>query len=133
MNIFCDDCVLPQDHVLVKSCTFMLEALKCIGFDIDFVKDIPLGLEKAGFTNVYRKIFNVPVGSWPENKKERYFGLMAREVLGELPELLASKLFKHLDLPQSEVDAIVSGAEDAYAHTEHRIFVKCGVVYAQKP
>ena len=133
MTIFCEDCTVPQDNPLVKVCTLTVEALKLLGFDSDFVYRIPHELEGAGFTNVQRKILKIPVGSWPEDKKDRYFGLMAREVLDELPHVIASKLAQNLDLPQSDVNALVSEAESAYARPEHHIYMECAVVYAQKP
>ncbi|RYP16832.1 hypothetical protein DL765_004853 [Monosporascus sp. GIB2] len=133
LNLSCDDDALPPDYVLPQIPQLTKESLKSLDFDVDFVDRLPLELERAGFINVRREVFKVPVGAWPRNEKMRYFGLMAREVLVELLRPLASKPFQSLGIPQSDLNAIVSEAEDAFDHIDHHIYVEFGIVYAQKP
>lgn len=133
LNLCCDDDTMPQDYVLSKIPNLTIQALKSLDFDADFVNRVPRELESAGFINIRREIFKVPVGAWPRNEKMRYFGLMAREVLVELLRPLASRPFQSLGLSQSDLNAMISEAEDALEHIDYHIYVEFGIVYAQKP
>lgn len=133
LNLRCDDDTMPQDYVLPKIPELTIQSLKSLDFDADFVNRVPLELENAGFINVRREIFKVPVGTWPRSEKMRYFGLMAREVLVELLKPLASKPFQSLGISQSDLNAMISEAEDAFDHLDYHIYVEFGIVYAQKP
>lgn len=127
------DGILGPDDALGRMSQLTKQSLKCLDFDTDLVERLPLDLEKAGFTNVHHKIFRVPVGTWPRSEKMRYFGLMAREVLVELLRPLGSKPFQALGIPQSDINAIVSEAEDAFYNLDRRIYSQFSIVYAQKP
>ena len=133
LQMCCDDCTLPEEQVLVHLHTLLFQSLRLLDFDPDFIHRLPLELERAGFTNVQRKIHKVPVGSWPGSKKERYFGLVAREVLVGLLKPLSVRPIQYLGLPQSDLNVMVSEAEDTFANTEHHLYINFGVTYAQKP
>ncbi|RYP62591.1 hypothetical protein DL771_009670 [Monosporascus sp. 5C6A] len=133
LNLSCDDDTLPPDYILPQIPQLTKESLRSLDFDVDFVDRLPLELERAGFINIRREVFKVPVGPWPRNEKMRYFGLMAREVLVELLRPLASKPFQSLGIPQSDLNAIISEAEDAFDHIDYHIYVEFAIVYAQKP
>ncbi len=133
LHLRCDDWNMPSDYVLPQIAALTLQSLKSLDFDADFVDRLPLELERAGFINIRCQTFKVPVGSWPRNEKMRYFGVMTREILVELLRPLASKPFQSLGIPQSDLNAIISEAEDALDHIDHRLYVEFGVVYAQKP
>lgn len=132
-NLRCDDETMPQDYVLPQIPKLTIQSLKSLDFDADFVDRVPLDLERAGFVNVRREIYKVPVGAWPRSEKMRYFGLMAREVLLELLRPLASKPFLSLNISQSDLNAMISEAEYALDHIDQHIYVEFGIVYAQKP
>lgn len=68
-RLYSEDGTLKPDNNLLKLMTGLIDACAKIGISGDFTPQIKGEVEKAGFVNVEEKIFKVPVGTWPKDKR----------------------------------------------------------------
>lgn len=68
-RLYSEDGTLDPENNVLKLMNGLIDACGRIGIPGDFAPRIKGELEKAGFVNVQEKIFKVPVGPWPKDKR----------------------------------------------------------------
>jgi hypothetical protein len=70
-------------------------------------------MEEAGFVDVRRHVFKVPVGTWPLDRTLRLVGLYMRTVTGDFLGAAASRPFRKLGMADGEIEAFVDEVRKA--------------------
>lgn len=90
-------------------------------------------LEEAGFVNIQKKVFKVPVGIWPLDKTLRLVGLYMKTVTGDLLGAVGAKPLQALGMSDAEIQVFLAtvrkALEDDKVHAYGRFYVWSG----QKP
>ncbi|KAL1983236.1 hypothetical protein VTN96DRAFT_334 [Rasamsonia emersonii] len=133
-RLYSEDGTLKADNNLLKLMTGLIDACAKIGISGDFTPQIKGEVEKAGFVNVEEKIFKVPVGTWPKDKRLKEIGAFTALQFIEGVEGLTAALFSEI-LGWSKGEIVVFNAkvkEDCKRRDVHCMH-EIRVVIGQKP
>jgi hypothetical protein len=106
------------------------EAMAIFGTEIRIAPRVGQLMEEAGFVNVRKKVFKVPVGTWPLDKTLRLVGLYMRTVTGDFLGAAASKPFQKLGMSEAEIEVFLASVRKAltseHVHCYGRYYVWSG-------
>lgn len=129
----CDDGTMRENDAFKTVCHLALEAYRELGFNTTSTKKFRSLLETAGFTNVTRKKFKVPIGPWAAEESSERLGLQQKEAMLDFIGTLAARPFRALGLSTQEAELKLLSARQALNdQTVHRYLVYY-FYYAQKP
>jgi hypothetical protein len=66
--------VLPENHIIRQWCELVVEGGRRSGKILDLAGKMGTMLKRAGFVNVEEKVFKVPHGPWPKDRKMKMVG-----------------------------------------------------------
>ncbi|OAQ59031.1 UMTA methyltransferase family protein [Pochonia chlamydosporia 170] len=94
------------------------------------MQDLESRLSEAGFKQIQRRDFWLPVGDWPDNERDRNIGLAVKDYLWEgLEAITAVPLRGHLQLSKEETELLCAGARKDLID---KLLVRYECVIAQK-
>ncbi|EFX03220.1 hypothetical protein CMQ_3149 [Grosmannia clavigera kw1407] len=132
-DVLCDDGTMPPDWPLKQMFGKLSVAMHNLGKDIQIAPQVGQLVEEAGFVNLTRKVYKVPVGIWPANRTLRLVGMYMRQVTEDFLDAVAAKPFRTLGMTEEEISAFMSSVLEAlYDRSVHSY--NCYYIWvAQKP
>ncbi|KAF9869852.1 hypothetical protein CkaCkLH20_12651 [Colletotrichum karsti] len=112
-NVGCDDGTMPDDWPLIQFWAQLHEAMLMLNVDIRIAPRIGDLMEKAGFVNVKRTAYKVPVGAWPKNRTLNLVGDYMRTIMEDLLGAAASKPLLKLGLGATEIEIFLASVRSA--------------------
>jgi hypothetical protein len=69
---------LPAESQIMELYNVLAEFGTKVGIDLAVAQKFKIMMEKAGFEDVTEKIFDLPLGDWPEDRRLKEVGLFQR-------------------------------------------------------
>ncbi|KAJ3961231.1 hypothetical protein N0V92_002116 [Colletotrichum tropicale] len=132
-NVACDDGTMPDDWYLLQFWEKIRQAMSKLNIDIQVGPRIGKIMEEAGFVNVQKKSYKVPVGTWPKDKTLRLVGMYMRTVTEDFLGAAASKPLAALGMERTEIEVFLALVRKAIRDPEVHAY---GTYYSwtgQKP
>lgn len=132
-NVACDDGTMPDGWYLLQFWEEIRQAMSKINIDIQVGPRIGKIMEEAGFINVQKKSYKVPVGTWPKDKTLRLVGMYMRTVTEDFLGAAASKPLAALGIERTEIEVFLALVRKAIRDPEVHAY---GTYYSwtgQKP
>ncbi|EEH20462.2 hypothetical protein PABG_02721 [Paracoccidioides brasiliensis Pb03] len=130
----CDDGSLPADYILAKWLQLMEEGLARFNVDLLSPTKHPGYIRDAGFTNINERIFKVPIGTWPRDKKLKKIGRYNRCVINGGLQGMSMKTFTGaLGWTLQEMEVFNVGVRKSVEDSSIHSYLPFHVVFAQKP
>jgi SAM-dependent methyltransferase len=128
------DGTLKDDNAIVKMMAGLMDACDKIGRNVNPAPSFEGWAEEAGFENVVKQVFKLPVGTWAKDKRLKECGLYAQQNFLEGVQGFTAQLFTGLlGWTTEEVESLNAGVRAAARDiTVHALF-NVVVVTAQKP
>ncbi|TLD27320.1 hypothetical protein PspLS_04783 [Pyricularia sp. CBS 133598] len=136
-KVSCDDGSMPDDFPLIELYDLIERLLaQHSGFQIFVAEQLPRELERLGYVNIQRRVFNIPVGTWAMSRRLSRAGYLFRVVVAELVPVLAAKA-EQIGIPSEEVEGlscrVLESMHTADQPTSVHAYVPFHFVWAQKP
>ncbi|TLS28677.1 hypothetical protein PpBr36_01065 [Pyricularia pennisetigena] len=135
-KVSCDDGSMPDDFPLIELYDLIERLLaRHSGFQIYVAEQLPHELERLGYVNIQRRVFNIPVGTWAMSRRLSRAGYLFRVVVAELVPVLAAKA-EQMGIPCEEVEGLscrVLDSMHADQPTNVHAYVPFHFIWAQKP
>ncbi|KAI8246877.1 Secondary metabolism regulator LAE1 [Colletotrichum sp. SAR 10_96] len=112
-NVNCDDGTMPDDWALIKFWALLHEAMLKLNVDIRVAPQIGELMEQAGFVNVRKTAYKVPIGTWPRNNILNLVGEYMRTIMEDLLGAAASKPLKTLGMTDTEIQVFLVSVRSA--------------------
>jgi len=132
-DVDCDDNTMKPDWPLKVFWDRVQDAMAAFGTEIRIAPRVGQLMEEAGFVNVRKKVFKVPVGTWPLDKTLRLVGLYMRTVTGDFLGAAASRPFRKLGMSEEEIEVFLAGVRKALQSEEVHCYGRYYVWSGQKP
>ena len=129
------DGTMTPDNPMYTYWSLIHAALQALGVDFHATLKLEQMMRDAGFVNVQRHEYHIPIGTWPRNKALKMVGLYWRTILTNGLEAIAmATLTRGLNWTYEQVRALLAETEKAYVdtmrvHADMRLFI----VYGQRP
>ena len=129
-----DDDTIPQDSQLVKFFELLTSGCKEVGRDLYAPLKWRSQLHDSGFSNIQEKIFKVPVGGWPKDRKLKEAGVFEMETLREgLPAIGMGFFTRVLKWKPEEVQVFFALVKGELDDKNIHFWLPMHVMWAQKP
>lgn len=132
-SILCDDSTMANDDPVRMFSELYIQGMReygCKGFAKQNLKQ---SMERAGFKHVRIITKQVPISTWPRDRKLRTLGMLMKANIVESVGAFAAKPLAALGLTPEERKKVVSatrlGLDDKRVHR----YVNCVFCYGQKP
>lgn len=132
-NVDCDDGTMKDDWPLKVFWDKVQDAMTIFGTEIRIAPRVGELMEEAGFVNVQKRVFKVPVGTWPLDKTLRLVGLYMRTVTRDFLGAAASKPFQKLGMSEAEIEVFLAAVRKALVDDRVHCFGRYYVWSGQKP
>ncbi|KAK1855537.1 methyltransferase domain-containing protein [Colletotrichum chrysophilum] len=104
---------MPDDWALIKFWALLHEAMLKLNVDIRVAPQIGELMEQAGFVNVRKTAYKVPIGTWPRNNILNLVGEYMRTIMEDLLGAAASKPLKTLGMTDTEIQVFLVSVRSA--------------------
>lgn len=105
-----DDNTIPEQSKLLEFFGLLTEGCSKVGRDLHAPKKWKHVLEEAGFINIEERVFKVPIGGWPRDKRLKEAGVFEMETLREgLPAIGMGFFTRVLGWSPESVDEFFKG------------------------
>lgn len=109
-----EDGTLTDDNAIVKMMAGLMDACDKIGRNMNPAPSFEGWAQEAGFENVVKQVFKLPVGTWAKDKKLKECGLYARQNFLEGVQGFTAQLFTGvLGWTAEEVESLNAGVRAA--------------------
>ncbi|KAL1897757.1 hypothetical protein Cpir12675_002257 [Ceratocystis pirilliformis] len=134
-TIECDDSSYTEETTYrVRDFMQLLgQGLAAIGTDIHASNNIEQHLTAAGFTNITRHQFKVPVGRWPKDDVKSSCGEMHRESMHEGLVGLARKPLRALNWTNLQTEMLLVEVRQHLNDSSFHVYMVFNIICAQKP
>lgn len=103
------------------------------GFNIEILEQLPDLLARAGFVNMERKVFHMPLGEWARDAHLRLLGGYMREVLMDFVGVMAARPLVEAGYERDEIQDVVRDVTTAASNRRIHAYLPIHFVWAQKP
>lgn len=129
-----DDSSIPPDSQLLRFFELLTEGCKKVGRDLDAPTKWATVLREIGFVNVEERVFKVPIGGWPRDRKLKEAGVFEMETLREgLPAIGMGFFTRVLQWQPQQVEAFFQGVRRELDDRSIHFWLPMHVVWGQKP
>lgn len=135
-RVGCNDGTMPDDYAMVRFYRSMCGIMaRKYGWDTFVTERLPVELERIGFVNIQRKVYHVPIGFWPKDKKRMHHAFLYREIITDImPALRAKPLVGNdVGLTLDEIDSLFVDVRAALCLKRVHAYMPFHFVWAQKP
>lgn len=133
-HVASDDNTVPEDYAPKRFFSLTQQAyMEYANIDVLYADNLPERLQEAGYVNVDRKVFKIPIGPWARDKKLRLIGVYMRQQMLEFFPAIAAKPFARLGMTPEEIEAIVEECRGAVQDASIHAYQLLHFVWAQKP
>lgn len=135
-RVGCNDDTMPDNYVMKRFFSLMTGVLhRKYGWDGFIVEKLPAELERMGFINIQRKVYHIPIGFWPKDKKRMHHAFLNREIMTDLMPALQAKPFVGTDVGATipEIEELFAGVRAAICDKRVHAYLPLHFLWAQKP
>ncbi|KAE8445626.1 hypothetical protein EG329_013260 [Mollisiaceae sp. DMI_Dod_QoI] len=130
----CDDGTMPETYLVQEWLGFVAAGLAALGPDLLAAEKNAQYLRDAGFVNVQERIFKVPIGLWPKNKKLKMVGLYGRMMIYDgLEGNSLGPFTRGLGWSPERVQVYLIGVRKALLDNSVHAYLPFHCIYGQKP
>jgi hypothetical protein len=125
-----------EDHPVYQYWRNVGEGLNQLGIDIEFSGNGQIAemMRRGGFANVTERVFHVPIGTWPKNRKLKSVGLYWKTILLDGCQAIAlGPMTRGLRWSKEQVEAFLVSVRRAYEDNGSLMYMPLVCVYGQKP
>jgi hypothetical protein len=127
---FSDDGTLHPDGALTKFFGLVAQAVSHYGMTFRASEGLGELLENAGFVNVSRVTFKVPIGTWAKDVRLRLIGMYNKVAMSNMFGAMAAKPFLSLDMEPMEIELLLAEVRkemnDPRIHTYQNLYFWMG-------
>ncbi|RPA91495.1 S-adenosyl-L-methionine-dependent methyltransferase [Choiromyces venosus 120613-1] len=132
--LYTDDNTLPPDSAAKKWSLLLAEASRKNNRPIDIGKELQPMVEEAGFVNVHREVYKLPLGPWPKDSKLKEIGAFNLVNMLEGLDAMSLALYTRvLGWSTEEVMAFLPSVRQDFQRRDFHIVWDIYVVWGQKP
>lgn len=128
---------IGNEHPVAQYWDLISAGLSALGIDFRAAaphRRLEDTMRDCGFTNIQRRTFQVPIGSWPRTKLSRAVGLHWRTILLDGIQAIAmGPLTRGCGWSREEVEVFLIRVRRAYNDDSLMLYMSMHVIYAQKP
>lgn len=133
-KLFCDDDTLKPDDPVQGFLENVGKGLAAFGIDLFAMEKNPDKLREGGFVNVDEKVFKVPLGMWPLNRRMKTVGLYNRSMIYDgLQGISMGPFTRGLKWTPHEVEIYLIGIRRALLNSGVHSYLPFHVTMGQKP
>ncbi|KAB5513202.1 S-adenosyl-L-methionine-dependent methyltransferase [Coniochaeta sp. 2T2.1] len=132
-NVDCDDGTMADNYPLKVFWDKVQDAMTIFGTEIRIAPRVGQLMEEAGFVNVQKKVFKVPVGTWPLDKTLRLVGLYMQTVTSDFLGAAGGKPFRTLGMSEEDIEVFLASVRKALASPGVHAYGRYYVWSGQKP
>lgn len=124
------------DHPVYQYWKCVSQGLGQLGVDFEFSGNGQIAemLRQSGYVNVTERIFHVPVGTWPKNRRLKSVGLYWKTILLDGCQAIAlGPMTRGLKWSREEVELFLVAVRKAYHDNSNLMYMPLVCVYGQKP
>ncbi|KAK0726157.1 S-adenosyl-L-methionine-dependent methyltransferase [Lasiosphaeris hirsuta] len=133
LNLYCDDGTLPADASSLAWDKYIVEATGRIGTEPSPGPRLEACIRAAGFRNVTKRQFKIPLGAWPKDLALRQVGaLYLTQMLEGLEGFSLRLMCDVLGWKDDEVRELLAKVRAEFVSGRHHIYMDYYVVYGQK-
>jgi hypothetical protein len=130
----CDDGTMPKDYLVQKWLEHVATGLAALGPDLLAAEKNAQYLRDAGFVNVEERVFKVPIGTWPRNKKLKMVGLYGRMMIYDgLEGNSLGPFTRGLGWTPDEVQVFLVDVRRALLDNSVHAYLPFHCIFGQKP
>ena len=129
----CDDGTVSDDYPLNKFYEILKGIWDGYGFDMFVPERLKAEMEAMGYVNVHQRVFHVPLGAWPRDKRLRLVDMYLRECLVQLLPAMGAKPFREAGVPHEEAERLFADIRAAFMDRRIHARLQFYFVYGQKP
>lgn len=125
---------MPEDYAYRKFISVAIEGFAVFGVDVLAIeKNAPL-LAATGFDRVEEKVWKIPIGTWPRDRKLKTVGLYNRCMIYDaLNAVGMAPLTRGLGWSAEEVEVFLVDVRRSLMNAGVHSYLTFHVVYGQKP
>ncbi|CAK4031644.1 Hypothetical predicted protein [Lecanosticta acicola] len=129
-----DDNSIPTNSKLREFFNLLVEGSNRVGRDLHAPKRWKSILADVGFVNIEERVFKVPVGEWPKDRRLKEAGAFEMETLREgLPAIGMGVFTRVLQWSPDAVEDFFKGVRAELDDKTIHFWIPMHVVWAQKP
>ncbi|KAK1829009.1 S-adenosyl-L-methionine-dependent methyltransferase [Podospora conica] len=129
-----DDGSVPPGYAVQRLFTLCADVFKTVyDFEPDYVTRLPADLQRLGYQRVESRVFNMPIGDWHTDPRQRTIGGYLREVLMNFTIAVAARPLVEYGMEKSEINELVNAVRHALSDRSIHAWVPMHYVWAQKP
>ena len=134
LAVQCDDSTMPDDYGVRDFLVNLRRGFEALEYDLLSLEKNKLRLSESKFINVVEKVWKVPIGAWPKDRRMKEVGLYNRLVLAEaLQGVSLVPYTRGLGWTATEVEAYLPGIRKALTDASIHSYYTFHAVYGQKP
>jgi hypothetical protein len=124
---------MPADYAPNRLYKLSSEHLREKGYDVFWARSLQSKLEEAGFVNIQRRVYNVPVGGWARDKELRVLGLYWEQIVAGFFQAMAGKPFTQAGMNEAETKDLLNASLEAMQNKRIHAYIPIWFIWAQKP
>ncbi|ORY60583.1 S-adenosyl-L-methionine-dependent methyltransferase [Pseudomassariella vexata] len=127
---------MGADHPVYEYWKHIGDGLAALGVHFEFsghgqIADL---MRRCGYINVTERVFHVPIGTWPKNRKLKSVGLYWKTILLDGVQAIAlGPMMRGLRWPRERVEIFLVAVRRAYHDNSCLMYMPLVCVYGQKP
>ncbi|KAK4986249.1 hypothetical protein LTR50_005428 [Elasticomyces elasticus] len=130
----CDDDTIPANSQVMKFFEFLTDGCLKVGRDLHMCRKWQPVIADAGFVGLTEKVYKLPVGGWPKDRRMKEAGVFEMETLREgLPAIGMGFFTRVLKWTPEEVHVFFAGVRKELDDKGIHFWLPMHVIYAQKP
>ena len=125
---------MRDDYVFSDFLLKLKQGFDALGYDLLSLEKYRMWLADAGFVNIKKKVWKVPVGKWPKEAVMKNVGMYNQCVLADaLQGVSLGPYTRGLSWTAAEVEVYLTHVRKSLADTSVHSYYTFHVVYGQKP
>jgi len=130
----CDDDSMPSDYAFTGFLDNLQQGFAAFGIQLLGMEQNRQRLKDSGFVNVEEKVWKVPIGTWPRDKRMKIIGLYNRSVIYDgLQGVSMAAYTRGLKWSATEVEVYLADVRKSLMNASIHSYYTFHTVYGQKP
>jgi hypothetical protein len=133
-GVRCDDGTMTDNYMLAKWLGLLKQGLHIFGVDLLGPSMYSTYLKDAGYVNIEKRVFKVPIGDWAKNQTLKTIGIYNRSMLLDGLQGLSIKPFtKGLGWSVEDVEVFLIDVRRSLMDRSIHSYLTFQMCYGQKP
>jgi len=130
----CDDGTMPDDYIVLEYNRLVAKTFKeTFDANIRISEELEPMFEEAGFVNIRKENYKVPIGPWAKDKTLRLVGLYWLIAIQDILPAMAGRPFLALGMSPVEIEVFMAQVRKSLADQRIHSYMTLTFVCGQKP